>query len=136
MVDFDTNGITLDGTNYHVRVVFDSMERAFTLLEGSNSGMSLSGRTIRDIIGTQYAYSMTVEPLSTSAADQAAYDSFYEAITSPVDYHTVKMPYGQTDITFDAQVISGKDKYKGKRNSHEWWREMTVTFIPMEPQRT
>lgn len=136
MIDFDATGITVDGIDYHVRVVFNSLERDFNLLEGGNAGMALSGRTIRDIIGTQYTYIMKVEPLSTSAADQIAYDEFYQAITAPVDYHTVKMPYGQTDITFDAQIISGKDKYCGKRNNHEWWRELSVIFIPMEPQRT
>lgn len=135
MIDFDVNGLTVDGTNYHVRVVFKSLKRSFSITEGPNSGKAINARAIRDVLGTQYTYSMNVEPLSTGLSDQEEYDRFYQVITAPVDYHTVEMPYGQTTIVFDAQIISGEDEYLGKRNGHDWWGGLTVSFVPMQPQR-
>lgn len=132
MVDFDVNGITLDGINYFVRVVYKSLKRSFNLFEGGNAGIALSSRTIRDIRGTLYSYALDVEPIS---GHQDEYDAFYEAITAPVDYHTVKLPYGQDDITFEAQITSGEDSYNGHRDGTELWGGLTVNFIPMEPQR-
>ena len=128
-----TNIITVDGTAYNVRVTFDSMERNFEIVEGSNTGQAITKREIRDVIGTAYAYSMQIEP---DPAHQDDYDSFYQKITEPVEYHTVILPYGQTGITFQARIISGGDKYKGKIAGKHRWGNMSVEFLPMQPQRT
>lgn len=133
MATFVSSGISVDNTRYHVKVVFRSLNRSFNVMEGNNSGISLAARTIRDILGTAYSYTMEIEPDYNHLAD---YDSFYEAISSPADYHSIKMPYGQSEMTFDAQIISGEDTYLGYMSGRDIWGGLKVTFIPMEPQRT
>lgn len=124
--------INIDGTDYNVRISFPSIERNFELVEGQNGGLSLSFRTIRDIGGTAYTYTMQVEP---EFSDPTSYDAFYEAISAPVPYHSVTVPYGQTTLTFDAQIISGSDTYRGKASGSERWGGLSVTFIPIQPQK-
>ena len=124
--------ITMDGVNYNLGVVFPSLERSFTFVEGVNGGLTLSGKTILDTIGTKYPYTMEVEPINGFQND---YDSFFLAISSPSRLHTVTLPFGQSTLTFDCYVLGGGDSLKGRRNSDWQWGGMTVNFVPFAPQR-
>ena len=125
-------GITLDGRTYDVRIVYNTLVRAFELAEGENAGAMLSGRYERDLIGTGYSYQLAVEPNPLNRAD---YDAFYEAITVPTPTHTVVMPYGQSTIEFVARVISGQDVFGGTVGGKKLWRGLTVDFVANQPQR-
>ena len=81
--------LNMDGTTYRVRIVYDTLIRSFELLEGVNAGEMLSGRHERDLLGTGYTYQMQVEPDPRYPTD---YDAFFEAISAPVDSHTIIMP--------------------------------------------
>lgn len=124
--------ITLDGKEYRVLVVYPSRLRSFTIVEGSNAGQSLSYRKIRDIGGTAYSYQMTIKSDPQYPED---YDAFYEAISAPVPFHRVIMPYGQETLEFDACVLSGTDTDMGIKGDWRRWSELNVLFEPMEPQR-
>ena len=125
--------ITVDGTTYRVLVEFDTLKRSFEIMEGDNSGTAISGRSIRDIIGTVYKYDMTVRADPNYPED---YDSFFYKISEPVDYHTVVLPFGQSTLTYQAKILEGNDIYKGYYNGYRRWDEMELTFEAMAPQRT
>ena len=124
--------LNMDGTTYRVRIVYDTLIRSFELLEGVNAGEMLSGRHERDLLGTGYTYQMQVEPDPRYPTD---YDAFFEAISAPVDSHTISMPYGQTTITYEAMVESGQDTYRGIVGGRTKWRGLTVQYRYIEPQR-
>lgn len=124
--------IMMDGITYHVRVVYGSRQRHFELVEGRNAGISLSDRIIRDLGGTAYSYTMSVEPNPSYPDD---YDAFYESISAPVDYHVITLPYGQSTITFEAIIRSGDDTDKGIIGGRRSYSGLTIQYIPMEPQR-
>ena len=124
--------LNMDGTTYRVRIVYDTLIRSFELLEGVNAGEMLSGRHERDLLGTGYTYQMQVEPDPRYPTD---YDAFFEAISAPVDSHTIIMPYGQTNITYEAMVESGQDTYQGTVAGQTKWRGLTVQYRYIEPQR-
>lgn len=124
--------LNMDGTTYRVRIVYDTLVRSFELLEGVNAGEMLSGRHERDLLGTGYTYQMQVEPDPLYPTD---YDAFFEAISAPVDSHTIIMPYGQTNITYEAMVESGQDTYRGIVGGRTKWRGLTVQYRYIEPQR-
>jgi hypothetical protein len=126
-------GIDMDGIHYNVRCKFDTLDRSFRLVEGVNAGDMLSGRHERDLTGTYYDYSLYVEP---EPKDRAAYDSFYQAISAPINSHSVTLPYGQSTITFDAMVSDGTDRYKGKVAGERRWTGLQVNFSAIKPQRT
>ena len=124
--------LNMDGTTYRVRIVYDTLIRSFELLEGVNAGEMLSGRHERDLLGTGYTYQMQVEPDPRYPTD---YDAFFEAISAPVDSHTIIMQYGQTTITYEAMVESGQDTYRGIVSGRTRWRGLTVQYRYIEPQR-
>jgi hypothetical protein len=124
--------LNMDGTTYRVRIVYDTLIRSFELLEGVNAGEMLSGRHERDLLGTGYTYEMQVEPDPRYPTD---YDAFFEAISAPVDSHTIIMPYGQSTITYEAMVESGQDTYRGIVAGRTKWRGLTVQYRYIEPQR-
>ena len=95
--------------------------------------MAQTGREIPDILGTNYIYTLGVEPNKNNFA---AYDAFYQVITAPAEYHTVTLPYGQTTITFQAMILSGSDRLKRKIGQSNRWGGMKLQFKPIEPQRT
>lgn len=124
--------LNMDGTTYRVRIVYDSLIRSFELMEGVNAGEMLSGRHERDLLGTGYTYQMQVEPDPRYPQD---YDAFYQAISAPVDSHTITMPYGQTSITYEAMIESGQDTYRGVAAGRARWKGLTVQYRYTAPQR-
>ena len=126
------SGITIDGTDYDV-IVTSNIERAFELKQGGSQGVAQTGREIPDVIGTNYVFSVRVEP---NKSNFAAYDALYEVISAPVEYHTVTVPYGQTSMTFQAMILSGSDKLKRKVGTSRRWGELKIQMKPIEPQRT
>lgn len=122
----------MDGTRYRVRVVYNSMERSFALKSGDNEGYMLSGRHERDLLGTGYTYQMDIEPDPAAPED---YDAFYEAVSAPVDSHEITAPYGQTTMTFQAEISSGKDTWRGKLAGVNRWTGLQIKFSPISLQR-
>lgn len=129
------NGVfTIDGVN--LRLWVTELKRSFSVTDTENSGRVQSYRMHRDIIGTFYNYSITVEPDESNPAD---YDTFYQIISSPEQSHDLVFPYGQETMEFEAYVTSGEDSLKinndnedGRKNQ---WSGLTIDFIAMEPQR-
>lgn len=83
--------ITVDNTTYRVLVEYDTLKRSFELMEGDNSGTAISGRSIRDVLGTTYTYTMTVR---TDPEYPSDFDAFYWKISEPVDSHQIEIPCG------------------------------------------
>jgi hypothetical protein len=121
---------TLDGKEYKGVIVM-ALERSFQVLDGENSGRSQNGTMIRDIIGTYYNYTLE---LDTTEATAEQYDELYEAISAPVAYHTLVVPYGQNTLAFDAYVTSGTDNLL-RMDEINKWSGISVKFIAMKPQR-
>lgn len=124
--------IVMDQVTYHLRVKYQTLGRSFHLDDGENADWMLSGLYKRDLLGTYYDYTMEVEPDPRYPDD---YDSFFEAITAPVDSHSLTLPYGQGTITFDAMVTSGSDLYKGQLAGVSRWGGLQVQFTAQKPQR-
>ena len=130
------NGVfTIDGLDLRIQVI--DLERSFAVTDSDNSGRVQSRRMYRDIIGTFYNYTLTVDPDKSNRAD---YDMFYDIISAPVESHTMSFPYGQKTLEFEAYVTNGKDKLKKEKSKDgidiNKWGGLSIDFIAMEPQRT
>lgn len=122
--------IVMDGVEYpNIHVV--SLKRSFQVLDGENAGRVMTGEMDRDIIGTYYNYSCEID---ASSADRDEYDDFYEAISAPVDSHSITVPFAQETITFDAYVTNGDDELLSMFDDNEW-SGLSFNFIAMAPQR-
>lgn len=116
----------INGNQFNISVT--SLQREAAVLDGPGAGRVRSGDMDRDIIGTYYNYVMTLNTKNLSFSD---YDTLYELLTSPVDYLTVTMPYGQSTITFKAYVANVSDKLIVKN----YWGGMSVRFTAMGAYR-
>ena len=126
--------IVMDGVTYNLRVKFDTLGRSFRIPDGDNAGDMLSGLYERDIKGTYYDYTMEVDP-EPGPGGAADYDAFFEAISAPVDSHSITVPYGQGTITFDAMVTAGEDRFRGWVGQQQRWKGLQVQFTAIKPQR-
>lgn len=124
--------ITMDGRQYRVRVKIKSLRRSFRIEEDDRSSMVKSGAYFRSIIGTYYDYAMEVEP---DPAAPEEYDDFFEAISAPVESHSITVPYGQGTMTYDAMISYGEDTQRDKIGGVTRWTGLTVTFSAQKPQR-
>ena len=125
--------VKIDNHVYNVRVVYGSLKRTFEIVDGSNAGTALSGRQIRDIIGTKFAYSLQIEPMPQHMAD---YYELYEVISAPQASHVIVVPYNGTTMTFAAEIINASDTYSGRHAGVATWKGLTVTFKSVAPLRT
>ena len=119
----------LDGLAYNVRVT--KLTRKFSVLDTDKTGRTQNGEMYRDIIGTFYNYSMTVEQRGD---DATAMDEFWEAISKPKTSHVCVFPYGQETLTQKMYITSGEqDVVTVGRDSTEWG-ELSLNFIAMSPK--
>ena len=125
-------GLIVDGRSYNVHVVPDSVKRIAELLEGPLADDMLSGRRERDLKGTRIGYQLHIEPVWTDPTD---YDALFDALSDPVDAHTLVLPYGQTTITFEAMVDRVEDTLIGKANGVNRWHGLILTITPQSPQK-
>lgn len=124
------NVITIDGKEYNVGVV--SLKRGAAVLDGKNAGRVLTGRMVRDIIGTYYNYDLTFGRSLLSPTD---YDALYEVLTAPQKCHIITVPYGQGTKTFEAYVSNASDALLRMTDTMNLWGDLTIKFTAMEPMR-
>lgn len=125
-------GLTVDGRYFRVRVVYDTLARAFELMEGVNAGDMMSGRHERDLKGTGFSYSMQIEPDPDYQTD---YDALFDLLSDPVNTHAITVPYGQGTLTYEAEITDGSDVYDGMLSGVKRWKNFQVNFRYISPQK-
>ena len=125
------NLFSLDGKYYNLRIT--EISRDGNILDGENAGRTLSGLMDRDIIGTYYNYTITID---SSNCDKQEYDEFYELITSP-DYesHDIIAPYGQKTLKFKAYISNVSDKLTYSAEGFNRWKELSFKCVALAPIR-
>lgn len=122
---------TIDGKTFHVGET--KVHRNFKIKDGINFGDMVSGRVRRDVLGTFYNYTMTIE---TADMDKSEYDLLYEVLSSPVESHTIIVPYGQGSLSYQAYITGGDDDLELKElDDSNLWGNLSVQFYALAPQR-
>ena len=122
----------VDGIEF-TKAIVDKPKRSFQILDGENAGRQiLTAKMERDVLGTFYNYSMNIDSRFMSKEE---YDTLYELLSSPVDSHTIEVPYGQDTLVFEAYVTNGTDELIRIRGNSNNWANLSINFIAMEPQR-
>lgn len=123
---------SIDGKYFNVFISEDGIERNFAIVDTDDAGRVLTGAMERDIVGTFYNYTVK---LNTNFLSFSEYDELYEILSAPVEYHWIILPYAQTTLRFKAYVTSGKDVLKRISQKGNHWKQLSVNFIAMEPER-
>ena len=124
---------SIDGRYFNVFIPEGGIKRKFNVADTDAATRSLSGKMIRDVIGTFYNY--TIE-INTNYLSPDEYDAFYELISSPADSHVMRLPYGKSgSIQIEAYITTGEDTLVIVRNGQNKWSNLSVNIIAMEPLR-
>jgi len=124
---------TVDGKAYSVSVPQGGLKRQGRVLDGEKSGRLQSGDMERDVVGTYYNYVMA---LDTKGMEVEEYDALYEVLSSPEDFHTITIPYGQGTITFQAYVANVDDELLLMLpDGRNLWGNLSFTFTAKAPYR-
>lgn len=123
--------IIVDGIEFAKAVV--SLKRNFQVLDGENAGRTIvNGNMERDVIGTFYTYSATID---SSFMTLEEYDQLYETISSPDDFHTLEVPYGQGAYIYQAYITNGSDELQLVKGEKRYWNKLSFNFIAKSPKR-
>lgn len=122
---------TIDGQNF-ASVNVSALSRGFEVKDGGNEGFALSGLHLRDVVGVYLTYTLTIDAALLSPAD---YDALFEILSAPKDYHTVTFPYGQSTITFEAEITEGGDNLLLSEDTYNTWQDLSITFRSRKPVR-
>ena len=121
---------TLDGRTFKVGV--KSIKRRGVIGErSSGNAKTMSGEIRRDLNGTYFHYTMTIDLRLIKPND---YDALYDILTAPVNSHTVTVPYGQETLTYEAYIESVEDVV-ARLGAVNVWNNLTVTFYSQKPIR-
>lgn len=119
----------MDGVAYNVRV--SKLTRSFSVQDTDKTGRTQDGEMYRDIVGTFYNYSMEVAQMDN---DRESFDSFWEAISRPVESHVCEFPYNQTVMTQKMYITSGEQDLISKTNNRSLWGAISLNYIAMSPK--
>ncbi len=120
----------IDGESYDVGII--KVTRTPNI-EKNKLGATLDGTYHNEPIGTYFDYTFTINSKALSVSD---YDALYQILTAPVEYHTVTVPYGQSSITFDADISVGNDEMLVNYSNFRKWGQLKVVCKSIRPQRS
>lgn len=127
--------IKLNGIEFDADVAISSYKRSFNVLDGNNAGRVMTGRMVRDIIGTYIGHSLTV---SRRGDNYNGLDKFWDYLIehSVDDSVMLEAADGQSTISYEAYYTSGTQNIEKVENGVNYWGEIEINFVPMEAQVT
>lgn len=121
---------TIDGLTWDVPC---SIERTSEMTASDISGLMLDKSYFNDVLGTYMKYSIKIV-VPFDMRDE--FNAIYEAITSPVDGHTMVLPYNGSTITITARIVSISDVYVRLAGGETYWKGITFEAISNYPSKT
>lgn len=127
--------IKLNGVEFDADVAISAYTRNFNVLDGDNAGRVMTGRMVRDIIGTYIGHQMTV---FRRGDNYQGLDEFWDYLVehSVDDSVMLEAADGQTTISYEAYYTTAIQNIERVDGSTNYWGEIQITFTPMEAQVT
>lgn len=128
------NYIKINGQSYDAKVAISDYEENFNVLDGDNVGRVKNGSMVRDVIGTYIGHKITF----FSAGNIEEFDALWDYLVqhSVDDFVTLEAADGQSTIIYEAYYTSGKRKIRTVQDGVNYWDEIEVNFVPINPQVT
>ena len=125
--------IKLNGVEFDADVAISSYNRNFNVLDGENSGRVMTGRMVRDIIGTYIGHKLKV---FRRGNNYTGIDEFWDYLVahSVDDSVMLEAADGQTTISYEAYYTSASQDIEKVEGGVNYWGEIEVNFVPMDAQ--
>lgn len=126
------NYCKLNNQSFDVGVSISDYEESFNVLDGDNAGRVMTGRMVRDIIGTYLGHKVTF----FNNGNNAAFDGLWSFLKahSVDDSVMLSAADGQESISYEAYYTSGTRRLKRVEGGVNYWDELEVSFVPMDAQ--
>lgn len=127
--------IKLNGIEFDADVAISAYNRSFNVLDGDNAGRVMTGRMIRDIIGTYIGHKLTV---FRRGNNYEGLDHLWDYLVahSTDDSVMLEAADGQSTISYEAYYTSASQDLEKVEDHVNYWGEIEVNFVPMEAQVT
>lgn len=125
--------IKLNGKEFDADVAISGYNRNFNVLDGENAGRVMTGRMVRDIIGTYLGNKIKV---FRRGDNYAGLDEFWDYLVahSVDDSVMLEAADGQSIISYEAYYTSASQDIEKVENGVNYWGEIEISFVPMEAQ--
>lgn len=126
------NYCRINGQAFDVTVAILNIEETFNVLDGENAGRVMTGRMVRDIIGTYIGHKVTF----FSGKSQKDFDALWDYLVahSVDDSVQLEAADGQKSISYEAYYTSGTRTLKSAADGVNVWDEIEINFVPMDAQ--
>ena len=123
--------IKLNGREFDADVAISAYNRNFNVLDGENAGRVMTGRMVRDIIGTYIGNKITV---FRRGDNYRGLDDFWDYLVahSVDDYVALEAADGQSTISYEAYYTSASQDIEKVENGVNYWGEIEINFVPMD----
>ena len=129
-MDDYTQGIYIDGTYFNVPLV--SVKREAKVLDKYAEREEESGDLMREIIGVYINYTMNFGTID----DDDLYETLWDKLTEPVDFHDVTLPATKGKYSFRCYVSSVSDEMEKIMDDTVKFKGLTCKYIAKAPWRT
>lgn len=125
--------IKLNGIVFDADVAISKYNRNFNVLDGETAGRVMTGRMVRDIIGTYLGHKITV---FRRGNDYEGLDRFWDYLYqhSVDDSVMLEAADGQKTIAYEAYYTSASQDIEKVENGVNYWGQIEVNFVPMDAQ--
>lgn len=125
--------IKLNGIEFDADVAIGKYNRNFNVLDGANAGRVMTGRMVRDVIGTYLGHKLTV---FRRGNDYEGLDKFWNYLYQHSVDESVMLEAadGQTAISYEAYYTSASQDIERVTDGVNYWGDIEVNFIPMDAQ--
>lgn len=122
--------IKINGREFDADVAIEKYNRNFNVLDGANAGRVMSGRMVRDIIGSYVGHKLTV---FRRGDNYAGLDDFWDyLVTHSVDDSVLlEAADGQSTISYQAYYTAGQQDLERVENGINYWGTIEVNFVPI-----
>lgn len=129
------NYIKINGITFDADVAISKYNRYFNVLDGDNAGRVMTGRMVRDVIGSYLGHKVTV---FRRGDNYQGLDRFWDYLFahSIDDSVMLEAADGQTTIAYEAYYTSASQDIEKGENGVNYWGEIEVNFIPIDAQLT
>ena len=125
--------IKINGILFDADVAISKYNRNFNVLDGDNAGRVMTGRMVRDVIGTYIGHKVTV---FRRGDNWQGLDAFWDYLVAHSVDGSVMLEAadGQAAISYEAYYTSASQDLEKEDGGVSYWGEVTVNFIPMDAQ--
>lgn len=126
------NYVKINGISFDATVAISDIEENFNVLDGPSAGRVLAGSMVRDVIGTYIGHKVTF----FNGKGDAGFDTLWDYLVahSVDDSVMLEAADGQSSISYEAYYTSGTRKIRNVSDGVNYWDEIEVNFIPIDPQ--